>query len=181
MSETRAAITRKTLIALLSEDLSREFRAVSAYVVYSQTFKGAQHTSVTKELHEHAGQGLQHALTIAKQIAHLGGTPTPVPREVMTSARAEAMLQFDLDNQGETIIHYRERVGQCEALGEEGIAEEIRGILRIEEARQADLAAALTAPNSNVNNVPQLSRKQPPGGRSPAPVPNETDDSRPGA
>jgi bacterioferritin len=149
------AITRKTLIALLNEDLSREFQAVIAYVVYSQTLKGAQYMSIAKELEGHAGQELQHALTIAKQIDYLGGTPTTVPREVKTSTKAEAMLRFDLDNEGETIMNYRERVGQCEALGEYAMAEEIREILRVEQEHQIDLATALNT------NVPILSAKRP--------------------
>ena len=67
MPNHAAAITRKSLIALLNQDLSREFQAVIAYVVYSQTLKGAQYMSIAKELEKHAGQELQHALTIAKQ------------------------------------------------------------------------------------------------------------------
>jgi bacterioferritin len=143
MADTPNAVTRKTLIALLNEDLSREFQAVIAYVVYSQTIKGAQYMSIAKELEGHAGQELQHALTIAKQIDYLGGTPTTAPLEVKVSAKAEAMLQFDLDSEGETIRNYRKRVGQCEALGEYAMAEEIREILREEQEHQIDLATAL--------------------------------------
>ncbi len=40
------------------------------------------------------------------------------------------MLRFDLDNENETIRNYRERVRQCEALGEYAMAEQIREILR---------------------------------------------------
>ena len=42
---------------------------------------------------------------------------------------AEEMLRFDLDNENETIRNYRERVRQCEALGEYALAEQIREIL----------------------------------------------------
>ena len=143
MPDAPDAITRKTLIALLNEDLSREFQAVIAYVVYSQTLKGPQYMAIAKELEVHAGQELQHALTIAKQIDYLGGTPTTTPREVKMSPKAEAMLQFDLDNEGETIINYRERVRQCESLGEYTMAEEIREILRVEQEHQIELATAL--------------------------------------
>jgi bacterioferritin len=157
MTDTPNAITRKTLIGLLNEDLSREFQAVIAYVVYSQTLKGAQYMSIAKELEGHAGQELQHALTIAKQIDYLGGTPTTVPLEVKMSTKADAMLQFDLDNEGETIINYRERVAQCEALGEYAMAEEIREILRVEQEHQIDLATALN------KDVPMLSATKPRG------------------
>jgi bacterioferritin len=156
MSDAPETVTRKTLIARLNEDLSREFQAVIAYVVYSQTLKGAQYMAIARELETHAEQELQHALTIAKQIDYLGGTPTTTPREVKMSEKADAMLQFDLDNEGETIINYRERIGQCEALGEYAMAEEIREILRVEQEHQIDLATALG------KEVPQLSAKSQP-------------------
>jgi bacterioferritin len=153
MPGTPEPLSRKALIALLNEDLSREFQAVIAYVVYSQTLKGAQYMAIARELEGHAAQELQHALTIAKQIDYLGGTPTTIPRDVKISDKAEAMLQFDLDNEGDTIINYRERVGQCEALGEFAIAEEIREILRVEQEHQIDLATALN------KEVPTLGSK----------------------
>ena len=148
--QTSEGMTRERLIELLNQDLAREFQAVIAYVVYSQTLKGAQYMSVAKELELHAAQELAHALTIAKQIDYLGGTPTTVPKEVKTSKKAEAMLQFDLDNEVETISNYRARVDQCEALGEYAIAEEIREILRTEQEHAIDLATAL---NKDVQKI----------------------------
>lgn len=155
MSPKSDVLTRKALIALLNEDLAREFQAIIAYVVYSQTLRGPQYMTIAKELEVHAGQELEHALTIAKQIDYLGGTPTTVPKNVKMSEKADAMLQFDLDNEGETIINYRERVTQCEALGEYAIAEEIREILRVEQEHAIDLATALN------KDVPVLRAKTP--------------------
>jgi bacterioferritin (cytochrome b1) len=43
-----------------------------------------------------------------------------------TSKDAKDMLRYDLDNENETIRNYRERVPQCEALGEYAMAEQIR-------------------------------------------------------
>ena len=37
---------RKKLIALLNEDLAREYQAIIAYVVYSQTMKGAEYLHI---------------------------------------------------------------------------------------------------------------------------------------
>jgi bacterioferritin len=135
--------TREQLIQLLNEDLSREYQAIVAYVVYSQVLKGAQYMAIADELEVHAGEELQHALTIASQIDYLGGMPTATMKPVKLSDKAEEMLRFDLDNENETIRHYRERVRQCEALGEYAIAENIRGILVQEQEHQADLATAL--------------------------------------
>lgn len=134
---------REKLIADLNDDLSREYQAVIAYVIYSQTLKGAAYMAIAKELEAHAKQELTHALTIAKQIDYLGGMPNTEPLPVKTSEKAEDMLRFDLENENETIANYRQRVRQCEALGEYAMAEEIRKILSNEQEHQIDLATAL--------------------------------------
>jgi bacterioferritin len=140
---TEKPLTRQQLIDLLNEDLSREYQAIIAYVVYSQVLKGAQYMKIAEELELHAGEELQHAITLSNQIDYLGGMPTVTPQPVKVSDKAEDMLRFDLDNESETIRNYRERVRQCEALGEYAIAEHIRQILVQEQEHQSDLATAL--------------------------------------
>jgi bacterioferritin len=151
-SDGAAQISRQDLIKLLNEDLAREYQAIIAYVVYSQVLKGAQYMNIAGELEKHAQQELEHALILSKQIDYLGGMPTATPRPVKTSDKAEDMLRFDLDNENETVRNYRERVRQCEALGEFAIAEHIREILMQEQEHQIDLAAALG------ENVPDVTR-----------------------
>ena len=141
--QTAHKAARQELIELLNEDLSREYQAIIAYVVYSQVLKGAQYMNIAEELEKHAREELDHALIIAKQIDYLGGMPTVTPKPVKTSEKAEDMLRFDLDNENETIRNYRERVRQCEALGEYALAEQIREILVQEQEHQIDLATAL--------------------------------------
>jgi bacterioferritin len=136
-------VTREKLIELLNEDLAREYQAVIAYVVYSQVIKGAAYMSIAKELEQHAKEELQHALVISKQVDYLGGMPTITPKPVKTSQKAEEMLRFDLDNENETVRNYRERVRQCEGVGEYAMAEHIREILMQEQEHQIDLATAL--------------------------------------
>ncbi len=136
-------ITRDELIKLLNEDLAREYQAIIAYVVYSQVIKGAQYMKVAAELEIHAGEELAHAITIAKQIDYLGGMPTATAKPVKISEKTEDMLRFDLDNENETIRNYRERVRQCETLGEYAIAEHLRQILVQEQDHQIELATAL--------------------------------------
>jgi bacterioferritin len=136
-------VTIDQLVAALNGDLSREYQAIIAYVVYSQTLRGAEYMTIAKELETHAAQELAHALTIAKQIDYLGGTPTTEPQPVRSSDKPKDMLQFDLKNENVTVGHYRARVRQCEALGEYAMAEEIRETLRMEQEHQIDLATAL--------------------------------------
>jgi bacterioferritin len=135
--------TREDLIKALNEDLSREYQAIIAYVVYSQVIKGAQYMNIPDELATHAKEELDHALRVSYHIDYLGGSPTVTPKPVKTSDKAEDMLRFDLDNENQTVKNYRERVRQAESLGEYGIAEDLREILRDEQEHQNDLATAL--------------------------------------
>ena len=143
-------ITREQLSQLLNEDLSREYQAIIAYVVYSQVLKGAEYMNIAAQLEEHAHQELQHALIISRQIDYLGAMPSVTPKPVKTSEKARDMLSFDLDNENETIRNYRDRIRQCEALGEFAMAEQIREILVQEQDHQIDLATALGIEVPNV-------------------------------
>lgn len=149
-------VTREGLISLLNEDLAREYQAIIAYVVYSKVLKGAEYMNIAAELEKHAAEELSHALTIAEQIDYLGGMPVVTPMPVRTSPEAREMLQFDLEAENETIHHYRQRVRQCEALGEFAIAEHIRDILMQEQDHQVALATALgvAVPNATKPQTP---------------------------
>jgi bacterioferritin len=137
------SVSREELVELLNGDLSREYQAIISYVVYSQVLKGAEYMNIADELAVHAGEELAHALIISNQIDYLGGMPTVTPKPVRTSEKAKDMLRFDLENETETIRNYRERVGQCEELGEYATAEFIREILKDEQDHLIALATAL--------------------------------------
>jgi bacterioferritin len=158
MEETMAAKKKspalQTLIEGLQEDLSREYQAIIAYTVYSNVLKGAQWMNIAAELKLHAAQELQHALIIADQLDYLGAIPNATPKQVKLSEKVEEMLRFDLDNENETVRNYRDRIRQCEALGEFAIAEQIRKILAQEQDHQIDLATALGI------DVPDMSKKE---------------------
>src|SRR5262249_60223511 len=100
-------VSREQLIELLNEDLAREYQSIIAYVVYSQVLKGAEYMSIAGELEKHAGEELEHALTISKMIAYLGGMPTGQPKPVRTSARDEDMMRLDLEADNGQIRQYR--------------------------------------------------------------------------
>src|SRR5690242_3156874 len=148
-------ISRARLAELLNEDLSREYQAIIAYVVYSQVLKGAEYMDIAAQLEIHAKQELDHALILSRQIDYLGKMPVVTPKPVRTSKNAKDMLRFDLDNENETIRNYRDRIPQCEALGEYAMAEQIREILVQEQDHQIDLATALGEEVPNVNAGPQ--------------------------
>ncbi len=146
-------ITRERMIELLNEDLAREFQAVIAYTVYSQTLKGASFSDIARELAAHAAEELSHAMQIAKQVDYFNGTPTTIPKEVKMSDKAEDMLRFDLENEKETILHYRERIQQAEAMGEFGLSEVLRKIIAQEQEHLTDLAGALGIDNPVIDEA----------------------------
>jgi bacterioferritin len=145
-------VSRDRLAALLNEDLAREYQAIIAYVVYSQVLKGPEFMNIAAQLETHAQQELTHALILSRQIDYLGKMPTVTPKPVRTSEDAREMLRFDLNNENETIRNYRERVRQCEAIGEFAMAEQIRQILVDEQDHQIDLATALGEDAPNVSD-----------------------------
>ena len=136
-------IDRKRLVELLNEDLAREYQAIIAYVIYSQTLKGAEYNHIAQELEKHAGEELQHAIKIAKQIDYFNGQPVNKPKEVKVSDKAREMLQFDLENERQTLINYRQRIRQADDMGEFALGEVLREIIAQEQEHLQDLADAL--------------------------------------
>ena len=136
-------VTREQMVQLLNDDLAREYQAIIAYVAYSQIMKGAAYTDIARELEKHAGEELSHALQIAKQIDYLGGTPVVAPKPVKLSEKPEDLLRFDLENERETVAHYRVRIRQAEAMGEYALSETLRKIIQQEQEHEIDLADAL--------------------------------------
>jgi bacterioferritin len=136
-------MTRARMIELLNEDLSREYQAIIAYIIYSQTLKGAEYNHIAQELEKHAGEELQHAIKIAKQIDYFNGTPTNKAKEVKMSEKPKEMLKFDLENERQTLINYRQRVRQADEMGEYALGEVLREIIAQEQEHLQDLADAL--------------------------------------
>jgi bacterioferritin len=136
-------VSREQMVALLNDDLAREYQAVIAYTVYSQTLKGAEYMDIARELEKHAGEELSHALKLAKQIDYLGGMPCVTPKPVKTSEDAKTMLRADLENERETIAQYRQRIRQAEALEEYALSEILRDIIIQEQEHEMDLCDAL--------------------------------------
>jgi bacterioferritin len=137
------AISREQMAKLLNEDLAREYQAVIAYTVYSQVLKGAAYMDIARELAKHAGEELAHALMLAKQVDYFGGMPATIPKPVKTSKDARTMLRADLENERETIAHYRQRIRQAEAMEEYALSETLREIIVQEQEHEIDLCDAL--------------------------------------
>jgi bacterioferritin len=138
------------MVALLNEDLAREYQAIIAYTVYSQIIRGAKYQHIAKELEKHASEELSHAIKIAKQIDYFNGTPVTTAKAVKLSDKPEDLLRFDLDNEHATILQYRKRILQADAMGEFALSETLREIIVEEQEHLTDLANALGIDNPKI-------------------------------
>ncbi len=138
-----AATDKQALIDGLQGDLAREYQAIVQYVIYSQKLDRAQFQTIASELEQHAHEELDHALALAKQLDYFGAYPTHTSEPVEVPEDNAGMLRADLRAEDETIAHYRERIGQAEALGEYALSAVLRGIVVREQDHQIGLPSAL--------------------------------------
>jgi bacterioferritin len=142
-AEEASAASKEELIRGLNEDLSREYKAIIQYVVFSSTLKGAEYGDIADQLKLHASEELAHALEVARQIDYLGGDPTVTVKDAEYSQDSKKMLEIDLKQEQETIRNYRERIRQAERSGEYALSEALRDIIVQEQDHEIDLKDAL--------------------------------------
>ena len=148
-AEALKRVTHAELIDLLNQDLSREYQAIIACVVYSQVLKGAEFMHIAGELEKHVVRELNHALILGEQIDYLAGMLVDESSALSTSKKAIEMLRLERDNEAEIIRNYSERILQCEDLAEYAICEQIRGIQIDKQIHQASLTTVLSKNASN--------------------------------
>lgn len=136
-------VTKEKLIEELNKDLEWEYAAAIQYVQHSAVMTGPEYDSIIKELVVHAQEELAHAVTVAEQIAFLGGVPTIDVEKMEVSENSKKMLEQDLWGEDNAITRYRERIAQAEALGEYGLRRVLEDILMQEEEHKRDIQTAL--------------------------------------
>jgi bacterioferritin len=136
-------VTRDQLIQGLQEDIAREYKAIIQYIIFSQKLDGARYMEIARILEGHAHEELDHALAVANQLDYFGAYPVHEPKPVIVSEENEGMLHADLDAEDETVMEYRKRIQQAQALGEYALAEVLQEIIRQEQDHQIELATAL--------------------------------------
>jgi bacterioferritin len=130
-------------VALLNEDLGLEYRSLVQYIQHLSTFKGLAAQTVRQELRGHVTQKLAHALTLAEQIAFLGGLPTVVIPSVASEPNMDRGLHLELEQEQARLERYRERVEQALALSLPDVAEALRSVLTQTQAHVRDLQSTL--------------------------------------
>jgi len=136
-------MNKEEFISKLNEDLELELRSVVQYVVHIATVKGAKYQQTLDELNTHLRQELDHALTLARQIDFLGGTPSNDVPAFAHEADAEAALGQDLQLEEKQLERYRARVDQANELNLPDVAEALAPLLRQTQDHIRDLRAAL--------------------------------------
>ncbi|GII78639.1 hypothetical protein Sru01_36210 [Sphaerisporangium rufum] len=134
---------QQSFVALLNEDLESEYRSIVQYTQHTATITGAEYQSLIEELKAHLGQELNHATTLAGQIAFLGGVPSVSVPEIPSVPDGAAALAQDLELEEEQLRRYRERVTQAMELGLPDVAEALRPLLQQTQDHVMDLQTAL--------------------------------------
>ena len=137
-------VSHAELINLLNQDLSREYQAIIAYVVYSQVLKKSEFMHVAGVLEEHVVRELNHALILGEQIDYLTSMVLDEASILSTSKKAIEMLQLERNHEAAIIRNYSERISQCEDLAEYAVCEQIRGIQIDKQIHEKALAIALS-------------------------------------
>jgi bacterioferritin len=136
-------MTKEDFVASLNNDLELEYRSIVQYVQHIASVKGARYQQTLDELAVHVKQELEHALTLARQIDFLGGTPSvQVPDIAVKTDAAEALGQ-DLELEENQLKRYRERTQQAEELGLPDVAEVLAPLLQQTQEHVRDLRAVL--------------------------------------
>ncbi|HTR68305.1 MAG TPA: ferritin-like domain-containing protein [Terriglobales bacterium] len=136
-------MNKAELIQALNEDIADEFASAIQYINHASLISGARFVAVQAELLKHATEEMQHATTLAEQVAFLGGRPTVQVGPVKTSEGSEEMLREDLDGEKSAVAHYKVRIRSAMEIGEFGLARVLQDILVMEEEHVRDLQAAV--------------------------------------
>lgn len=136
-------MTKAQMIEALNGDLADEYASAIQYINHAALITGARFGSIQKELLVHATEEMQHATTLADQIAFLGGKPGTAIAAVETSDDSEEMLRQDLKGEEGAVTRYKARIGDAMSMGEYGLARMLQDILVMEEEHVKDLQTAL--------------------------------------
>ena len=136
-------MTKEQLIAALNHDIADEFASAIQYINHASLITGARFSSIQKELLIHSTEEMQHATTLADQVAFLGGKPAIEVGPIQVSDNAEEMLRQDLAGEQGAVVRYKERIRSAMELGEFGLARILQDVLVMEEDHVKDLQTAL--------------------------------------
>ncbi len=136
-------VDTEAFIDNLNEDLELEYQSIVQYVQHIATVKGGEFQSTLDELGVHVKQELDHALTLARQIDFLGGTPSTKVPAVPTATDARGALEEDRKLEETQLERYRERTEQAESLSLPDVAESLAPLLEQTQEHVRDLRAAL--------------------------------------
>jgi bacterioferritin len=136
-------MTKPEMIEALNSDIADEFASAIQYVNHASLITGARFTSIQKELLLHATEEMQHATTLADQVAFLGGKPTTTVAPIQVSDDPEQMLRQDLEGERQAVARYKQRIRAAMEMGEFGLARVLQDVLVMEEEHVKDLETAL--------------------------------------
>lgn len=116
------AITKKSLIEHLNEDLADEYQAVIMYTTYAATVAGPHRPALRQFFLAEVPDELAHAQFLADKIVSLGGDPVHAPAPVPPASTPREMLENVLRAEEGAIAGYKQRAEQAAEFGDKGLA-----------------------------------------------------------
>lgn len=142
-----ATTTRENLIQNLNEDLSREYQAIIAYVVYSQVLKGAEYMHIAREA-RNTCRGGTRARPADLEVDPLPGRRPDRDTETRQTVRRSpasccASISRTKPRRSVSTADAVRKVGNFRFFGQFAISEHLREILVDEGDHLIELATAL--------------------------------------
>ena len=134
---------KSDFVEALNDDLTSEYRSIIQYVQHVGVVKGAKYQQTVNELVHHIGQEVEHAVTLARQIDFLGGTPSNAVPPFETRIEPASALRQDLELEEAQLRRYRKRVAEANELGLADVAEALSPLLEQTQDHVRELRAAV--------------------------------------
>lgn len=134
---------KKQLIERLNDDLALEYKSIVQSIAHVASLKGAALQNMLTELQAHLFQEIDHALTLAKQIDFLGGTPTTEVPAIESWSLAREALEQDLALEQNQLERLRQRSQDAAHAGFPDVAEALSPVLAQTQDHVRELTQAL--------------------------------------
>jgi bacterioferritin len=128
---------KRTMIALLNEDLANELSAIIQYITYAAKATGPFRPQLVQFFLAEVPDEQLHAQYLANKIVVLGGEPTTKPAPVAPAKTNREMLEAVLKAEQKARAGYTQRAMDAEAFGDLGLKVQLEDMV-LDESNHAE-------------------------------------------
>lgn len=128
---------KRTMIALLNEDLANELSAIIQYITYAAKATGPFRPQLVQFFLAEVPDEQLHAQYLANKIVILGGEPTTKPTPVAPAKTNREMLEAVLEAEQKARAGYTQRAMDADAFGDLGLKVQLENMV-LDESNHAE-------------------------------------------